>query len=186
MSKWSWQPLQDRLEYRIKLVESGCWEWQGCRNRLGYGVIFAYGRTRGAHRAMYMLVNGDPGDHLVIDHLCRNPGCVNPYHLEAVTQRVNCQRGKGSITHCKRGHPLSGDNLSYGNKGERKCKACHAGRERERRKDLPRPTSCLHGHEYMNSTTVIGSDGRRICLICRLDRQSKSATRQASSVSIIT
>lgn len=32
----------------------------------------------------------------VLDHLCRQPACCNPDHLEAVSQAENCRRGKST------------------------------------------------------------------------------------------
>jgi HNH endonuclease len=112
-----------------------CWEWMGPTLNNGYGQ-FGSGKNRGvstlAHRASYQLVKGDPGD-LVIDHLCRNRKCVNPQHLEAVTQETNVHRerdankgnrGQGynsnkDKTHCVNGHS-NWKQYSY----RRKCLDC--------------------------------------------------------------
>lgn len=98
----------------------GCWNWLAFKLR-GYG---RFRRSRQgdaypsvfAHRFSYELVNGLIPDGLVIDHLCRNPSCVNPAHLEAVTQQVNTLRGEGlgavnaKKTHCPKGHEYAPDN----------------------------------------------------------------------------
>ena len=82
-----------------------------------------------AHRVAYEIIKGKIPDGLDLDHLCRNKVCVNPDHLEAVTRRENLMRGNTIIakevkqTHCKRGHPLSGNNLYF--YGFRRCKKCH-------------------------------------------------------------
>ena len=68
--------------------DTGCWEWSGHTDALGYANY----RGTSAHRAFYIEAYGDPGD-LVVDHLCNNPPCVNPDHMEAVTQRENVLRG---------------------------------------------------------------------------------------------
>jgi hypothetical protein len=67
----------------------GCWLWTGSRNGGGYGN---YG-GKGAHRYAYELLKAPIPPGLVIDHLCRVRHCVNPDHMEPVTQSVNCRRG---------------------------------------------------------------------------------------------
>ena len=64
---------------------SDCWEWQGVRNSLGYGVFMPalnVGRTRMAHRLVYELhhhVRLPRGVHVL--HHCDNPPCVNWSHM---------------------------------------------------------------------------------------------------------
>jgi hypothetical protein len=79
--------------------DAGCWVWQKKLNRYGYGmvsILTADGQRRGtgAHRAAWIAFRGDiPEVNLHIDHLCRNRACVNPWHMDLVTNRVNTQRG---------------------------------------------------------------------------------------------
>lgn len=68
-----------------------CWMWTG-RIKDDYGRFNHQGRMEGAHRFVYELVVGPIPFGLHIDHLCRNPPCVNPGHLEPVTPAVNNQR----------------------------------------------------------------------------------------------
>lgn len=87
-----------------------------------------------AHRVGYELYVGKIPDGLMLDHLCRNRCCVNPKHLEPVTNLENVRRGiaaqrnreiRLAMTHCKRGHPLSGDNLYINpGSGQRVCRSC--------------------------------------------------------------
>lgn len=94
-----------------------CWIWEAGRMSAGYGCLGVFGQRFLAHRFSYLVGVGEIPEGLVIDHLCRNRLCVNPAHLEPVSQRVNMLRGvsvqaKNAVkTHCKHGHPLSGENL---------------------------------------------------------------------------
>lgn len=82
-------PLAIRI-WRFVDKTDGCWIWTGARNPQGYGQVRLDSQRKGpAHRAMYELLVGPIPEGLVIDHLCSNPPCVNPDHLEPVTQRVN-------------------------------------------------------------------------------------------------
>lgn len=112
-----------------------CWVWTGSRTSEGYGRLLVFGVHYTAHRVSYELHHGPIPDGLVLDHLCRNVSCVNPDHLEPVTDAENVLRGEGSParnarkTYCKRGHPLD---------AKRVCRVCrHADqvtyRERRRR-----------------------------------------------------
>lgn len=79
---------------RAKFVKSknGCWLWIASTTIDGYGI--AHGKdTILAHRQMYIDHKGEIPSGLVLDHLCRNPACVNPDHLEPVPQYINCRRG---------------------------------------------------------------------------------------------
>lgn len=72
---------------------TGCWEWQRSGYD-GYGNVRAAGRSWKAHILYYTLLRGEvPAGH-TLDHLCRNTNCVNPDHLEPVTQTENVRRGK--------------------------------------------------------------------------------------------
>jgi hypothetical protein len=108
-----------------------CWEWNGGMHRKGYGVFWDGSKLRKAHRYSYELFRGAIAIGLTLDHLCRNRKCVNPDHLEPVTNRVNIMRGEGIAsrnarkTHCLRGHPLEGKNLLIDSQGYRQCRKCY-------------------------------------------------------------
>jgi hypothetical protein len=119
----------------------GCWEWVGPKNDSGYGVTFArrIGRREQAHRVAWELQRGPIPDGLQIDHLCRNRACVNPDHLEPVTQRENLIRGMGTpglryrATHCVNGHLFDEANTYITKWGTRNCRACSTQRVRDLR-----------------------------------------------------
>lgn len=136
------QTIKDEFATRYTPVtESGCWLWDGRVRPDGYAVTSYMGRHQYAHRMSYMLFNGAITNGLQIDHLCRVRCCVNPAHLEAVTQRENLLRGVGisakasKQTHCINGHELRGDNLLFVKTRPRKriCRACNTERLRRRR-----------------------------------------------------
>jgi hypothetical protein len=116
----------------------GCWEWDGAKLPSGRGRCIWRGKNWLAYRAVYTWLVGPIPSGLTLDHLCRNPGCVRPAHLEPVTQRVNTLRGtaptaiNAAKTHCPEGHALVGDNLvpSSLKRGQRSCRECHNSRQR--------------------------------------------------------
>ena len=122
--------LKDRFDAKWVAVESGCWEWQACVANTGYGQIRVDGKTVTAHRIAYELYVDPIPSGLQIDHLCRNRRCVNPAHLEAVTQRVNLLRGdsfsaKHAVaTECPQGHPYDEENTYVDPNGGRACRTC--------------------------------------------------------------
>lgn len=71
---------------------SECWPWLSAATDEGYGMFGLGGKTTGAHRISYELAVAPIPEGLEIDHLCRNPTCVNPKHLEPVTHLENLRR----------------------------------------------------------------------------------------------
>lgn len=125
--------LDSQLAAKIRCSPEGCWEWLASRSD-GYGRVTWQGRQRPAHRVVYELLVGPIPAGLQIDHLCRNRGCVNPAHLEPVTQRENLMRGEtiparhAAQTHCGRGHIFDEANTYVRKDGRRSCRACDAAR----------------------------------------------------------
>lgn len=113
-----------------------CWVWTASRGTQGYGK-FRVGKAHlGAHRVAYLEEIGEIPDGLVLDHLCRNTSCVNPAHLEPVSEQENILRGVGvtavnaAKTHCIRGHEFTPENI-YAVPGGRACRTCRRERNRE-------------------------------------------------------
>ena len=126
----------DRFWRKVNKTET-CWLWAASINSRGYGQFKMDGRSWQAHRIAYELQVGPIPDGLQIDHLCRVRACVNPDHLEAVSQEENIRRGEGVAvanaikTHCPQGHPYDEAN-TYIYHGARQCRACSAARDRRR------------------------------------------------------
>lgn len=149
---------------------TGCWDWAGAVDAAGYGVF----RFRGsgayyAHRASYEIHVGSIPDGLVIDHLCRNRSCVNPKHLEPVTNRENLVRGESVVAvgmrrdTCAAGHLLQGGNLGKSTVGGRTCRTCE--REYQREYDARR-----RGHiDHDNCGINIGGIGVEVLNVWRED-----------------
>ncbi len=128
--------------------EAGCWIWTGQKQDSGYGRLGIDGTTKVAHKFFYEQLVGPVPEGMVLDHLCHTesdcPGgpacphrpCVNPAHLEPVTQKENINRGNtakrmSSKTHCPQGHEYNVENTKI-NGRSRQCRKC--GRDRVRRK----------------------------------------------------
>lgn len=96
-----------------------CWLWRGGLGASGYGKY----KGRQAHRVIYEELVGPIPDGLQLDHLCRVLICVNPAHVEPVTDLENKRRRFALQTHCKRGHEFTEAN-TYTGCGARQCRTC--------------------------------------------------------------
>lgn len=123
--------VPERIKASVLMTASGCWDWQRKRDRHGYGHIKVGGRDILAHRASYEAFVAEIPAGLTIDHLCKNTACVNPLHLEPVTNRENILRSDGiaarsaRLTSCHRGHPFDEQNTYRDARGSRHCRACN-------------------------------------------------------------
>lgn len=126
---------QERFWAQVEMTDA-CWTWIGSMGRLGYGRFSVGRKWFRAYRLAYTYFYGSVPEGMELDHLCRNPACVRPSHLEAVTHLENVRRGMGGTntrtkTHCPRGHPYDEQNTrieltKYGYKA-RHCRTCHGG-----------------------------------------------------------
>ena len=131
-SSWTKEEARAFIESKVSIVPiTGCWMWMLAINPDGYG----WARMRGlkqhrlAHRVAYEAFVGPIPKGLQIDHVCRNRWCVNPSHLDPVTQTENFERGiraRGEDTHCRRGHEFTPENTRRQGKAGmwRVCATC--------------------------------------------------------------
>lgn len=128
--------LADRVWAKVRKTD-GCWWWLGAKSPLGYGQVQRGRRGDGitpAHHATYELMVGPIPAGLELDHLCRQPSCVRPDHLEPVTSTENKRRAlsvsnlNAVKTECSNGHPFDEANTYVRKEGHRMCRTCHRER----------------------------------------------------------
>lgn len=136
-----------RFAPKVAITPGACWIWLAATDGQGYGQFY-YGEVRvQAHRWSYVFhMRQEIPAGAVLDHLCRTPRCVNPWHLEPVTQHENTMRGdaptarNAAKTHCTKGHPFSEENtrikMRDGRPG-RVCRICNRRQKTEARRRTP-------------------------------------------------
>jgi HNH endonuclease len=122
--------VRARFMAKVRQDQSGCWVWTAASDGDGYGIFYLQGKNPRAHRVSLMLEGQELPDGMVVDHMCRNRGCVNPAHLRVVDRHTNVHENSLAPGHlnslkttCTRGHPLSGVNLVL-DRGRRRCREC--------------------------------------------------------------
>jgi hypothetical protein len=111
--------------------------WTADASTDGYGRFKWLRRMRQAHRTAYQEMVGPIPPGLTLDHLCRNPPCVNVQHLEPATNRENILRGGNPAainarkTHCPQGHEYTPENTIRESNGKRHCRTCKRDKDRE-------------------------------------------------------
>jgi hypothetical protein len=145
--------LLDRLLSRIVINDvTDCWEYQGGKNNIGYGMIRDENKMRTTHRVSYEEHKGPIPYGLCVMHSCDNPICCNPNHLSVGTHQQNSDDmvSKGR-------HNISG---SFGMTGKKQ----------------PR-TTCIHCNQSMPNNTYARFHGdncklkQSINTLCTINQQ---------------
>lgn len=179
-----------------------CWLYPlSARSRSGYraardikGSIFIHRFTYGYYR--------EPIPHgLIIHHLCENPACCNPWHLQALTQKEHVRLHPVGVktgvrnrakTYCPKGHEYNEENTGRDKRGGRECRTCRRlqAEARRRRNGVlacgkggiqKARTHCPAGHEYNEENTLRTKNGGRNCRAChRLREYARKARMRVS------
>ena len=131
------------LKFFTKVIvgdKDECWPYTGCTDKKGYGLFYCAHRKSGkAHRFSYKLHYGEIDEALPVDHKeCWTTACVNPYHLQQITNVENNDKSNSASainkrkTHCIRGHPFTPENTIRWADGYRHCRACEIERNKRR------------------------------------------------------
>jgi hypothetical protein len=96
--------VEERFNKKYSVDSFGCWIWNAAIDKDGYAIFNDgnYKTVRG-HRYSYEIHVGKIAKGLVIDHLCKKVACVNPEHLEPVTNLENIMRGNLIKKICEHG-----------------------------------------------------------------------------------
>ena len=119
---------------------SGCWLWIGALTPDGYGQLrWPDGTSASRRRSVHQIVLEVLGIELneTVDHRCEVRCCVNPWHIDPVTNLENQRRRwlRHPTTHCPRGHERTEENL-YRSPSSNLCRLCHNEKARARTEEL--------------------------------------------------
>lgn len=142
---------------------SGCWVWAGRLNGKGYC---------NSYRRVFERLVGPVPVGLTIDHVCRNRACVNPAHMEPVTQEENNRRSL-------RARAAAGQEMPWSGKREQTAEykarlaAFNAKKYRDRRGAAHTPTP--HKEHQCGLCGGTGHNRRR----CHIEREAGAPARAA-------
>lgn len=150
----------ERFIKRINISKSGCWYMVGWHDRDGYAHFHKSKRQSKAHRISYEFHKGIIPKGLTIDHLCKNKGCVNPEHLEAVSAQENSRRHNAEGSKQWWVALSDTDRQKFVDRVNKKASQIAAAKKLA-------ATHCRRGHEWKPETTYIApGSGYRRCNVC--------------------
>lgn len=132
---WNDEAFLARFAEKVERGDGECWIWTGAAIR-GRGSIKYLGKAHLAPRLAKIIHDRQwPKRGMQACHSCDNPACVRAEHIWWGTNRENSldASAKGRFpaqakTHCRAGHPLSGENLRHSKEGHRICRICAAAK----------------------------------------------------------
>ena len=150
-SKSTFMKFTERVIVRLP---HECAIWVAGKTPRGYGRLAHAdtGEEVYAHRFAYEYFIGPIPEGFVVDHLCGNTSCVNPLHLEAVSQGENIRRGNRTENHRPIIEPTIVDKAVLDSFKWRDWNCCR------------------NGHEYTDANTYISPKGQKACRICERNR----------------
>jgi hypothetical protein len=96
---WIFHNFWRKVDIKDNINE--CWNWIGSINTYGYGNFRYCDKIEKSHRIAYTLSRGNIPNGLDVLHICNNPTCNNPKHLEIgdhyknMQYKVKCRRHSG-------------------------------------------------------------------------------------------
>lgn len=115
----------DEFENLVYETPSGCWEYHGTTNEMGYGALGIDNRRMYAHRYVYECMVGKIPDGMMLHHKCGNKVCVNPIHMELLTLAEHTRLHNNSTKDfCKNGHRRTEENTYILPNGKSSCRDC--------------------------------------------------------------
>lgn len=148
-------PTIVRLLTKVTIDDRGCWVYNGSLQERGHGILRIGSQEDNtsklvkAHRFSYEYFIGKIPDDLSLDHLCQNPSCVNPYHLEPVTRGENVKREAERRKTCHKGHLWILENIKVLPNGDKTCRLCWDS-SRKRNKDHRNELKRINYHKNKN------------------------------------
>ena len=124
-----------KIMRRVRILENGCWEWTGSKNRKGYGQTNVCGEKWTVTRLMLTIHVRRLESQELACHKCDWPPCCNPDHLYIGDKHINAidkvQAGTNHYnrkTHCPKGHSYAEHGYIHAGRGGatqwRSCKLC--------------------------------------------------------------
>lgn len=183
--------IEERFFEKVRFTNS-CWFWEGARQWKGHGSFYYAGDRIPAHRWAYEYLVGPIPPGLYLDHLCMNPPCVNPAHLEPVTNAENLRRAVAAYQKesCPHGHAYDEKNTYHSKNGRRHCRECARLRSLERGRKIfgrthlfskpatsnAEKTHCPYGHAYDH----VLPNGKRSCRTCNREAMRRYRAKKAA------